>query len=78
MTYWYFFDQPYQGPDAEIIEGGEMRKVDVIGSVRLVYHNALAAGDTYEITEGVNEAVEGFQYQIYDDSVLEWALSREK
>lgn len=67
MTYWYFFDQPYQGPDAEIIEGGEM-----------VYHNALAAGDTYEITEGVNEAVEGFQYQIYDDSVLEWALSREK
>lgn len=67
MTYWYFFDQSYQGPDAEIIEGGEM-----------VYHNALAAGDTYEITEGVNEAVEGFQYQIYDDSVLEWALSREK
>lgn len=67
MTYWYFFDQSYQGPDAEITEGGEM-----------VYRNALAAGDTYEITEGVNEAVEGFQYQIYDDSVLEWALSREK
>ena len=67
MTYWYFFDQPYLGPDAEITEGGE-----------LVYQNALEPGDTYEITEGVNEAVEGFQYTVYEDSVLEWALSREK
>ncbi|MDD6211823.1 MAG: PHB depolymerase family esterase, partial [Clostridiales bacterium] len=66
MTYWYFFDQIYRGPDAEIVNG------------ELVYKNALNPGDTYEITEGVKEAVEGFKYPVYDQSVMEWALSREK
>lgn len=66
MTYWYFFDQPYLGPDASITDG------------ELTYQNALESGDQYEITEGVNEAVEGFQYTVYPDSVLEWALSRSK
>jgi hypothetical protein len=66
VTYWYFFDKPYLGPYAEIIDGGQ-----------LVYYNPLEPGDTYSLP-GVQNGIEGFEYPVYAESVLEWALSRTK
>ena len=66
MTYWYFFDKPYLGPHGEVIDGGQ-----------LIYHNPLKPGDTYSLP-GVQNGIQGFKYPIYEESLLEWALSRAK
>jgi hypothetical protein len=66
MTYWYFFDKPYRGPYGEIIDGGQ-----------LIYHKPLKPGETYSLPD-IPNAVQGFEYPIYEESLLEWALSRTK
>jgi pimeloyl-ACP methyl ester carboxylesterase len=68
MTYWYFFDAPYYGPDA-IIQAG-----------KLVYQSRLKKGDAYQLkgrlVEGkYNKA--GKDYTIYGESLKDWVLSRE-
>lgn len=68
MTYWYFFDQPYYGPDARIVDG------------ELIYNSRLKAGDTYRLRgrlEGGTYNKQGFDYRIYGDSLRDWVLSRE-
>lgn len=68
MTYWYFFDNPYYGPDS-YVEDGE-----------LVYNSMLSAGDTYQLLGRLSGGVykkEGFDYVIYGENLKDWVLSRE-
>ncbi|MGW8315257.1 MAG: hypothetical protein ACWGNV_06630 [Bacteroidales bacterium] len=68
MTYWYFFDQPYYGPDAKIVSG------------ELVYNSRLKEGEPYQLKGRLEEGEynkEGFDYVIYGSSLKEWVLSRE-
>lgn len=68
MTYWYFFDNPYYGPDAKIA-GGE-----------LVYNTRLMKGDTYQLKGSLVDGTynkEGFDYVIYGESLHDWVLSRD-
>lgn len=68
MTYWYFFDSPYYGPDAIIKQG------------KLLYQSKLKKGDTYQLKGRLVEGKynkEGFDYLIYGDSLKDWVLSRE-
>ncbi len=68
MTYWYFFDNPYFGPDAKIVDG------------RLVYNSRLNKGDTYQLQGRLRNGSynkEGFDYIIYGDTLKDWALSRD-
>jgi pimeloyl-ACP methyl ester carboxylesterase len=68
MTYWYFFDNPYYGPDAYIEDG------------RLVYRTRLGEGDAYHIKGRLvdgNYNKEAFEYRIYGDTLKEWVLSRD-
>lgn len=67
MTYWYFFDKPYFGPDAKIVKG------------KLVYNSRLKKGDTYELRgrmTGGKYNKEGFKYVIYGETLRDWVLSR--
>jgi hypothetical protein len=67
MTYWYFFDKPYFGPDAKIING------------ELLYNTQLKKGDNYQLKgRMVNGKYnkEDFNYTIYDDNLRDWVLSR--
>jgi predicted peptidase len=69
MTYWYFYDNLCYGPDAQIVEGGE-----------LVYNNRLNPGDTYQLKGRLVDGVynkEGFDYVVYGDTVKDWVLSRD-
>lgn len=68
MTYWYFYDQPYFGPDVKIENGA------------LVYNNKLKPGDTYQLNGRLvdgqyNKA--GFDHVIYEESLRDWVLSRD-
>lgn len=68
MTYWYFYDNPYWGPDAEIING------------ELVYNSKLNVDDTYELNGKLTGGVynkEGFKYIIYGEALRDWVLSRD-
>jgi hypothetical protein len=68
MTYWYFFDKPYYGPDAEIVDG------------ELVYNSELGAGDTYRlkgILENGKYTKEDFDYTVYPETLKDWVLSRD-
>lgn len=68
MTYWYFFDKAYYGPDAKIV-GGE-----------LVYNTRLKKGDTYQLKGRMVDGKynkEGFNYVIYGNTLRDWVLSRE-
>jgi poly(3-hydroxybutyrate) depolymerase len=67
MTYWYFYDTPYSGPDCYVADGGE-----------LVYNSMLSPGDTYQLKGRLEDGVynkEGFDYVVYGDSLREWVLS---
>ncbi len=69
MTYWYFFDQPYEGPDAKIVNG------------ELMYNSRLKEGDTYELKGRLVDgkySKEGFEYVTYGSSLKDWVLSRER
>ena len=67
MTYWYFFDNLYYGPDGQIVNG------------ELVYNTMLNPGDTYglkgKLTNGTYEK-EGFEYVIYGDTLRDWVLKK--
>ncbi len=68
MTYFYFFDNPYHGPDARIVDG------------RLVYNKKLMKGDTYQLRGRLVNGKynkEGFDYIIYADTLRDWVLSRD-
>lgn len=68
MTYWYFFDQPYYGPDCKIEDA------------KLVYNSKLNVGDTYQLKGRLVEGAynkEGFDYTIYGESLKDWVLSRD-
>lgn len=68
MTYWYFFDKPYYGPDAKIEKG------------ELIYNTMLNPGDTYQIKGRLTDGVynkEGFDYVIYDEPLRNWVLTRD-
>lgn len=68
MTYWYFFDEPYYGPDAKIVKG------------ELIYNTRLKNGDTYQLKGRLVDgkySKEGFHYIIYGDALRDWVLSRE-
>lgn len=68
MTYWYFFDSPYYGPDAMIADGS------------LVYNTRLDEGDFYQLRGRLVEGSynkEGFDYTIYANSLRDWVLSRD-
>ena len=68
MTYWYFFDNLYYGPDAKI-ENGE-----------LIYNSKLNTGDTYQLKGRLTEGKynkEGFDYTIYGETLREWVLTRD-
>ncbi|HYQ56993.1 MAG TPA: hypothetical protein VEP89_06560 [Draconibacterium sp.] len=68
MTYWYFFDKPYYGPDAEITNG------------ELIYNTRLKSGDTYQIQGKLTDGEynkEGFDYVIYEENLKDWVLSRD-
>lgn len=66
MTYYYFFDTPYYGPDCEIVDG------------ELYYNSMQSAGETYQLwgrfVDGSYNKY-GFDYVIYGDSLKEWVLS---
>lgn len=69
MTYWYFYDNLYYGPDGQIVEGGE-----------LVYNTKLNPGDTYQLNGRLVDGVynkEGFNYVVYGNTVKDWVLSRD-
>jgi hypothetical protein len=68
MTYWYFFDQLFHGPDAHI------------GNGELVYDSRLEPGDTYQLRGRLTEGTynkEGFDYVIYGTTLRDWVLSRD-
>ncbi len=68
MTYWYFFDEPYSGPDVKIEKG------------ELVYNSKLNVGDTYQLKGILREGTynkEGFDYVIYGENLRDWVLSRD-
>lgn len=68
MTYWYFFDKPYYGPDAKIVNG------------ELVYDAKLKKGDTYQLNGRLVDGKynkQGFNYIIYNDTLRDWVLSRD-
>jgi pimeloyl-ACP methyl ester carboxylesterase len=68
MTYWYFFDNLYYGPDAYISEGN------------LIYNNKLNAGDKYQIKGRLTNGSynkEGFEYIVYGETLKNWVLSRD-
>ncbi len=68
MTNWYFFNQPYYGPDCKIENS------------QLVYNSKLNAGDTYQLKGRLVDGSynkEGFDYVVYDKSLRDWVLSRE-
>ena len=68
MTYWYFFDNPYYGPDCYVEDG------------KLVYNSMLSAGDNYQLMGRLVNGVynkEGFDYVIYGETLKDWVLSRE-
>lgn len=65
MTYWYFFDNPYFGPDALIVDG------------KLTYNTKLKKGDTYQLKGSLIKGVynkEGFNYVVYGDTLRDWVL----
>lgn len=67
MTYWYFFDRPYFGPDARIVDG------------KLVYNSKLDTGGAYRLRGRLVEGKytkEGFNYVSYGDTLRDWVLSR--
>lgn len=68
MTYWYFFNNPFYGPDAKIVNG------------QLVYNTRLEAGDMYQLKGRLVDGTynkEGFDYIIYGNSLRDWVLSRD-
>lgn len=68
MTYWYFFDNVYHGPDAKIVGG------------KMVYNNKLEKGDTYQLKGRLVDGKynkEGFNYIIYGNTLKDWVLSRD-
>lgn len=68
MTYWYFYDNPYYGPDAEIVNG------------ELVYNTKLNVGDTYQLKGKLEDGKynkEGFDYVIYGETLKDWVMSRD-
>jgi pimeloyl-ACP methyl ester carboxylesterase len=68
MTYWYFFDNPYYGPDARIVDG------------ELLYNSKLNKGDTYQLKGRLVNGKynkEGFGYLIYSETLHDWVLSRD-
>ncbi|MEL7646637.1 MAG: hypothetical protein AAGU76_01020 [Sedimentibacter sp.] len=69
MTYWYFFDNLYYGPDAEIING------------EIVYNTMLNAGDTYQLDGTLTNGKynkEGFDYVIYGGTLHDWVFLNSK
>ncbi|SCZ80224.1 alpha/beta hydrolase [Acidaminobacter hydrogenoformans] len=68
MTYWYFYDNLYYGPDVEIVDG------------ELVYNSKLEVGDTYQLkgklTNG-DYVKDGFDYIIYGETLCDWVLTRD-
>jgi len=67
MTYWYFYDNLYYGPDAEIVDG------------KLLYNSKLNVGDTYQLKGKLTNGKyvkEGFDYVIYGETLRDWVLSR--
>ena len=68
MTYWYFFDNLYFGPDAYIAAG------------ELIYNSKLNTGDTYRLKGRLTNGIynkENFDYVIYGETLKDWALSRD-
>jgi hypothetical protein len=68
MTYWYFFDNLFYGPDVKIV-GGEP-----------VYNTMLEKGDTYQLKGRLVKGKynkEGFDYIIYGETLRDWVLSRD-
>jgi pimeloyl-ACP methyl ester carboxylesterase len=68
MTYWYFFDQPFYGPDAKIVNG------------KLTYNSKLNKGDTFQLKGSLVKGKynkEGFNYVIYGETLRDWVLSRD-
>lgn len=69
MTYWYFFDNLYYGPDAEIVDG------------ELVYNSKLDVGDSYQLKGrlvGGEYIKEDFDYKIYGETLKDWVLSEDE
>lgn len=65
MTYWYFFDNPYLGPDAKIVDG------------KLLYNTRLNKGDSYQLKGSLIKGTynkEGFSYVVYGDTLREWVI----
>jgi hypothetical protein len=68
MTYWYFFDNLYYGPDVKIVDG------------KLIYNTKLSKGDTYQLKGRLVNGTynkKGFDYVIYGDTLRDWVLSRD-
>lgn len=68
MTYWYFFDNPYFGPDVNIVNG------------KLVYNSKLKKGDTYQLKGSLRDGKynkEGYDYMVYSGTLRDWVLSRD-
>lgn len=68
LTYWYFFDQPYYGPEADIKAG------------KLVYRSRLNPGDNYQLRGRLVEGTynkQGFDHVVYPENLRDWVLSRE-
>lgn len=69
MTYWYFYDTPYYGPDGQVVKGGE-----------LVYNTKLNPGETYQLKGRLVNGIynkEGFDYIVYSETLKDWVLSRD-
>ncbi|MCL1809422.1 MAG: hypothetical protein FWG42_06645, partial [Clostridiales bacterium] len=65
LSYWYFADEPFYGPDYEIVGG------------KLVYNSKLEPGDTYTLLARGAAATSnkvGYEYTVYADALQEWAL----
>jgi hypothetical protein len=65
MTYWYFFDKPWYGPDAKIENGN------------LIYITQLKPGDTYRLKGRLVKGKynkEDFDYTVYGNSLREWVV----
>ena len=68
MTYWYFFDNLYYGPNVNIVDG------------ELVYNTTLNEGETYQLKGRLTNGTynkDGFDYVIYVDTLRDWVLSRD-
>jgi feruloyl esterase len=65
MTYWYFYNSPYYGPDCDIVDG------------KLIYNNMLNIGDTYQLNGRLFNGIynkPGFNYKIYGETLRHWVL----